>query len=104
METVLISFSICVLGVVGAVSLFSVAMRSRGEEDEAQTPGPVTDPSSGFFLGLPAEPEAPPHLSSGSLQRQLERHFRLEERAAASFLEHPTSSSLHATSSSPLWE
>jgi hypothetical protein len=100
MEALLIGFSICVLGLTAALILFSVAMRGRKDEKGLH---PLMGPSfatGGFFLENAAGPDAQP---SDVLLLQLERHFRLEEKAATEFLEGPSVESLHAPSFSPLW-
>ena len=104
MEPILISFSICLLGVMVAVFLFSVAMRGKAVEDEAQSGERPPSPHRGFFLE--EDPDSPPTagLPSESILLQLERHFRMEESAATSYLEGPTIESLHAPSFTPLWD
>jgi len=102
MEPILISFSICVLGVMAAVFLFSVAMRGRGEEEGPRPSGGLPSPAGNFFLEEVPEQGAHADLPSDALLLQLERHFRLEQQAAAAFLEGPSVESLHAPSSSPL--
>jgi len=102
MEPILISFSICVIGVIGAVTLFSVAMRAGGEEDHtlsSERPIGIPDP---FFLEGALQDDLRATLPSDAIVRQLERHFRMEEQAATSFLEGPSAEALHAPSPSPL--
>ena len=102
MDVLLISFSLCLLGVMVTVLLFSIAMRPD-EEEEPNTPRKNSAPSEGFFLdgatGSHPQPEAP----SNSILLDLERHVRIEQEAAKTFLEGPSPESLHAPSDSPLW-
>ena len=104
MEPILISFSIVVVGVMGAVLLFSVAMRGRGEEETPQAGERFHSPEGNFFLTEAAIPEGRGALASETILLQLERHFRLEEEAAAGFLDNPNVQALHAPSLSPLWD
>ena len=104
MEAILITFSICVIGVMATVLLFSVAMRSRGEEEEPQASEGLPSPTGRFFLEETPGFRAHVSIPADALLLQLERHFRLEEQAAVSFLEGPSLESLHAPSFSPLWD
>lgn len=104
MEPILISFSIVVVGVIGAVLLFSVAMRDRGDESEHRPQERFPAPEGKFFLEEASNPGARTSIPSEALLLQLERHFRLEERAAAGYLENPNPQALHAPSFSPLWD
>ena len=104
MEPILISFSIVVVGVMGAVLLFSVAMRDRGEQAPPQPGERFHSPEGEFFLTEASNPEGGGALASETILLQLERHFRLEEAAAAGFLDNPNVQALHAPSFSPLWD
>jgi len=104
MEPILISFSICVVGVIGAVALFSVAMRTREEPPAQRHDGGGTGPAGPFFLDPAADPLGQEPHSWETVLIQLERHFRMEEAAARSYLAGPTSETLHAPSTSPLWD
>ncbi len=104
METILISFSIVVVGVIGAVLLFSVAMREGGEEPAPRPPDRLPAPEGKFFLRGDSDPGVRGTLASETILLQLERHFRMEEEAAAGFLANPDVQALHAPSSSPLWD
>ena len=101
MEPILISFSICVLGVMAAVALFSVAMRGREEENGSPAPGKVPSPPGNFFLEEATDPGSHPAFPADALVLQLENHFKLEQEAAFAFLKGPSVDSLHARSSSP---
>ena len=102
MEPILISFAICVIGVVATVFLFSVAMRGRKEEEEPRPSGSLPSPDGNFFLEEAPDQGAHADPPVDATLLQLERHFRLEQQAATSFLEGPSVESLHAPSSSPL--
>jgi hypothetical protein len=55
-----------------------------------------------FFAGETARPLAQAdHVALQMLLRQIERHVRLEQAAAESFIDVPTLESLHAKSASP---
>lgn len=53
-----------------------------------------------FFTGDLATPAGPPTMPLDLLLTQLERHVRLEQAAAESFLDLPTPESLHSPSPS----
>jgi hypothetical protein len=89
-----------------AVSALAFGAAARGTETPAQQPAerkPAALPSH-FF--------APEHLervaAAGTqipievLRLQIERHVRLEQAAAESFVEMPTAQSLHSRTASPL--
>ena len=60
---------------------------------------------SGFFADAARTPlaaSAQPHVPLEVLLSQIERHVRLEQAAAESFLDAPTSASLHSRTTSPL--
>lgn len=101
MEPILISFSIVVVGVIGAVLLFSFAMRDRGQESTLRPPNRFPASEGQFFLeGAPGTGNQA-GLPSETISLQLERHFRLEEQAAAGFLKDPSIRALHAPTLSP---
>jgi len=103
MDVILISFAICVLGVMVTVLLFTIAMRPENDEDEPTTRAKLQSPSERFFMeeedGSTADPQDP----ANALLLDLERHVRTEHKAAEAFLRGPTRDSLHAPSDSPLW-
>jgi hypothetical protein len=55
-----------------------------------------------FFSDQPAIPLAPPRVPIEVLLLQIERHVRLEQAAAESFLDFPSAASLHSRTMSPL--
>jgi hypothetical protein len=103
MDVILISFSICVLGVIVTVLLFSIAMRPGDEEVEPSATRKLSAPSEGFFLEEVADQTVGPEAPTNSLLLELERHVRMEQEAAKVFLRGPNPESLHAPSDSPLW-
>lgn len=104
MDLILISFSICVLGVMVTVLIFSLAMGSRDEKEEPNATTRDPRPTEAFFLEESADPEGSPEVPTNSLLLELERHVRMEQRAAKTFLRGPNADSLHAPSDSPLWQ
>lgn len=104
MDLILISFSICVLGVMVTVLIFSLAMGSRDEEKDATASRTATEPSEAFFLEESADSEPSPEVPTNALLLELERHVRMEQEAAKTFLRGPNADSLHAPSDSPLWQ
>ena len=103
MDAILISFAICVLGVMVTVLLFAIAMRPEKEKEEAAPEPKAPYASESFFLeeatGVPAEPQAP----TNALILDLEQHVRGEQKAAEVFVRGPNPDSLHAPTDSPLW-
>lgn len=55
-----------------------------------------------FFAGDAARPRTGAEVPIEVVLSQIERHVRLEQAAAESFLELPTAESLHSKTSSPL--
>lgn len=54
-----------------------------------------------FFAGGSAKPAVPPPIPLEVLLSHIERHVRLEQAAAESFLDVPTPESLHSRTASP---
>lgn len=107
MDAILISFAICVLGVMVTVLIFAVAMRPQDDE-AVENPRPRPDlPSEQFFLDDSERSDSRGQAEAGAptneLLLDLERHVRTEHEAAQAFLRGPTPDSLHAPSDSPLW-
>jgi hypothetical protein len=55
-----------------------------------------------FFVGSPRPSVPRPTVPIEVLLLQIERHVRLEQAAAESFLDYPTAASLHSRTASPL--
>ena len=89
-----------------------VAFGAESQEHGVQVARPVTRPGislpltqSGFFAEAAKAPlavSAHPPVPLEVLLLQIERHVRLEQAAAESFLDAPTSASLHSRTTSPL--
>ena len=104
MQPILISFSIILVGVIAAVLLFSVAMRSRGEGEETQPPGATPTSPGKFFLDEGGGPDAGSSIPADALPLQVERHVRLEHEAAEGFVRTPNADTLQTPSASDLKE
>lgn len=88
-----------------AVTSIAFAAATRGADsapEETVEPKivPVLTPAR-FFADEP-DYHAVPRVPVEALLLQLERHIRLEQAAAQSFLECPTAQSLHSRTTSPL--
>lgn len=103
MDVILISFTICVLGVMVTVLIFTLSMGSREEDENQVRPREHPVPHEGFFMEETAASSATPAEPTNSLLMVLERHVQMEQKAAEAFLERPDADSLHAPSESPLW-
>ena len=100
MEMFLMVATVSLLGIVVSVGLFAAAMhgeeRSEARIEQALPLGPPR-----FFLQeRPAA--STPRVPIEALLLQIERHVRLEQAAAESFLDSPTPKSLHSRTTSPL--
>ena len=105
MEMFLMVATISLVGIVISVGLFAAAMRSdeRPEVRIVDQPAmPLSPPR--FFLRqqAPAPTPTQPRVPLEVLLLQIERHVRLEQAAAQSFLDAPTTKSLHSRTTSPL--
>ena len=85
--------------------LFVAAARKEKEKAESppseahQAPRAVLAPR--FFAGGSAGAEAPSRFDVDALLSEIERHIRLEQAAAESFLDAPTVESLRSQTTSP---
>jgi hypothetical protein len=77
------------------------AVRERVEAQPEQEPAPVLPPPRFFVDELPT-PVAQPQVPLEVLLAQIERHVRLEQAAAESFLVSPSAHALHSRTTSPL--
>ena len=93
--------TVSLLGIVVSVGLFAAAM--HGEERSTAAPreqGLPLAPPRFFLQERPAA--SAPRVPIEVLLLQIERHVRLEQAAAESFLDAPTAKSLHSRTTSPL--
>ncbi|MBT8396583.1 MAG: hypothetical protein HKO65_19590 [Gemmatimonadetes bacterium] len=102
MDVILISFAICILGVMVTVLLFAVAMRPDEQEDESTSRREPQKPYGRFFLEESPESNSDPQAPNNAILLDLERHVRTEHEAAEAFLRGPSADLLHAPSDSPL--
>jgi hypothetical protein len=109
----LMAVCMSVFGLAVTALAFGAATRDEREAPAIQpalTPTlSVPVPAPRFFADSPilartalAAAAATPQVPIEVLLLQLERHVRLEQAAAESFLEFPTSASLHSRTTSPL--
>ncbi len=113
MEMFLMLLAMSLLGTAVSAALFGAA--TRGQKREPWSPAARPSPPQRFFAqdeAPSAAPEAPAPKAGiplppqpvpvDLLLLQIERHVRLEQAAAESFLHVPTSDSLHMRTKSPL--
>ncbi len=102
MEMFLMVATVSLLGIVVSIGLFAAAMRGdeRGAEIRIEQALPTGPPR--FFLRERTAATATPRVPIEVLLLQIERHVRLEQAAAESFLDAPTPKSLHSRTTSPL--
>lgn len=100
MEMFLMAAALSVLGVAVSAILFAAATRDerRAEAEFSAERMPAAAPR--FFTD--AAGTLVPPLPREALLLQIERHVRLEQAAAESFLHAPTAQSLHSRTASPL--
>ncbi len=92
------------------VALMSIAFAASTRDERAQPEAtaakrlPVLPAPPQFFVDETLVPMAPgqPRVPLEVLLLQIERHIRLEQAAAESFIAYPTSASLHSPTTSPL--
>ena len=102
MEMLLMGVVLSLLGVVVSAGLFAAATREvRAEEAAARQP--VAEPAPSEFFAPPAGVAlARPPVSVDVLLLRIERHVRMEQAAAESFMASPTAEMLHMPTASPL--
>jgi hypothetical protein len=101
MEMFLMVATVSLLGMVVSVGLFAAATRENNSVADIRLEQPLPAAPPRFFLAERA-PAGPPRVPVEVLLLQIERHVRLEQAAAESFLDAPTIKSLHSRTSSPL--
>jgi hypothetical protein len=103
MEMLLMGVCVAVFGVAIACAAFGAAVRPEDAVPEVRSqPGRPALPTR-FFVNDIVVPANGGHVSVPieALLLQLERHVRLEQAAAESFLAEPTSALLHSKTISP---
>jgi hypothetical protein len=109
----LMAVCLSMFGLAVTAMAFGAATR---DERPAEAPQPALRPAlpvplspSRFFSDLPtvalpvaAVAASQPHVPIEVLLLQIDRHVRLEQAAAESFLDYPTVASLHSRTTSPL--
>lgn len=107
----LMALCLSLFGLAVTAMAFGAATREERPVEAAQPelkPAlPVSLSPSRFFTDLPIAPAASvgparPQVPIEVLLLQIDRHVRLEQAAAESFLDYPTVSSLHSRTASPL--
>lgn len=103
MEMFLMVATVSLLGMVVSIGLFAAATRDYGTSAEVRPEQPLPLAPPRFFLADRTPAVAPlPRVPIEVLLLQIERHVRLEQAAAESFLDSPTTKSLHSRTTSPL--
>ncbi len=97
----LMAVCVAMFGLAIAAMAFGAATREASRPAEPALEPRLALPRSDFFVDDRARPAAPA-VSVDALMLQIESHVRLEQAAAESFLEAPTSQSLHSRTASPL--
>lgn len=100
-----LALTVLILGVAEVIVL-SLAFRAfeRADERRARAEPPARlnrAPETGRFFADSRGPAQSERASVEALLLQLERHVRVEQAAAESFLRNPTSESLHHRAASP---
>lgn len=97
MEMFLMVLCMSVLGLALAAMAFGAATRPELTDEQPATQPAAAKPRARFFV----EPMAQPRVPIEALLAQIENHVRLEQAAAESFVEYPTSALLHSKTCSP---
>jgi len=102
MEMLLMGVMLSLLGVAVSAGLFAAATNDVRAMEAKNALEPVREPEkSEFFVPAPL-PMARPIVSVDVLLLQIERHVRMEQAAAESFMAMPTAEMLHMRTASPL--
>lgn len=100
----LMALSLSGFGVALMCIAFAAATRDEQPQLEAKPAkalaAQIAPPQ--FFVDNVAAPLPQPRVPLEVLLLQIERHIRLEQAAAESFIAYPTSASLHSRTTSPL--
>ena len=102
MEMFLMALCISMFGLAVCALAFGAATRDERKQPELSLEQRLALTPPRFFAqdrpAMPARPQVPLEV----LLLQIERHVRLEQAAAESFIDFPTSESLHCRTVSPL--
>jgi hypothetical protein len=102
MEMFLMALCMSLLGVAVTAIAFGAATRDDAPEAEALPARAAAAPAPTRFFVEEMPVAAQPRVPIEALLLQIERHIRLEQAAAESFLDCPTAQSLHSRTASPL--
>jgi hypothetical protein len=97
MEMFLMVLCMSVLAIAMAAVAFGAATRPERSEARVAAQPQAAKAQARFFV----EPMARPRVPIEALLAQIEDHVRLEQAAAESFVEYPTTALLHSKTSSP---
>jgi hypothetical protein len=97
MEMFLMVLCMSVLGLAMAAVAFGAATRPERTASGVPAQPRVAKPQARFFV----EPMTPTRIPIEALLAQIEKHVRLEQAAAESFVEFPTPAMLHSKTTSP---
>ncbi len=105
MEMLLMGLCWTVFGLGVTAVAFGAATRAESSDSgvQPQMPNIKAVPTRFFSDSAAAPPTTPsPQVPVDVLLLQIEKHVRLEQAAAESFIEFPTEAQLHSKTSSPL--
>ena len=104
MEMLLMGLCWTVFGLGVAAVAFGAATRSESSSASAQPPNVKAVAPTRFFSDtIPVPPVIPAsRVPIEMLLLQIEKHVRMEQAAAESFIEFPTEAQLHSKTTSPL--
>ena len=98
----LMAVCVAMFGLAITAMAFGAATREAPRPAEPALEPRLALPKSEFFVDDRAPRPVAPAVSVDALMLQIESHVRLEQAAVESFLEAPTSQSLHSRTASPL--
>ncbi len=102
MEMLLMGVTLSLLGVAVSAGLFMAATRDVRTTGQNAGLEPLPEPEPSQFFAPSVTPMARPIVSVDVLLLQIERHVRMEQAAAESFMAMPTVEMLHMPTASPL--
>lgn len=102
MEMLLMGVMMALLGVAVSAGLFAAATSDVRAMEAATKLEPVVEAAPSQFFAPAVVPMARPIVSVDVLLLQIERHVRMEQAAAESFMAMPTAEMLHMRTASPL--